>query len=96
MRTRNFWCAGLCGDEMRMRKNSKGGRHVAVERGLKPTGSGWPFRRELRELAEMSFAVHRQPSPPANRSREGAQAVRGMSPQQFLGPETQAAKSGLP
>ena len=29
----------------------KGGRHVAIERGLSPTGSGWPFRRELRELA---------------------------------------------
>ncbi len=47
-----------------MRKNSKGGRHVAVERGLKPSGSGWPFRRELRELAAMNFDVPWQPPPP--------------------------------
>ena len=49
---------------MKVRKSGKGGRHVAVERGLRPTGSGWPFRRELRELAAMCFEVHPQPAPP--------------------------------
>jgi hypothetical protein len=32
------------------RKGSAGGRHIAVERGLKPGWCGWPFRRELREF----------------------------------------------
>jgi hypothetical protein len=49
---------------MRAHKNGKGGRHVAIERGLRPTGSGWPFRRELRELASMCFEVRRRPAPP--------------------------------
>ena len=51
------------GEPMRVRKNGKGGRHVAIERGLRPTGSGWPFRRELRELASMCFDVPRRPTP---------------------------------
>ena len=34
-----------------VRKHSAGGKHVAMERGLKPEWCGWPFRRELRELA---------------------------------------------
>ena len=48
---------------MRARKQGKGGRHVAIECGLKSTGSGWPFRRELRELASQCFGVRRWPSP---------------------------------
>ena len=51
---------------MKARKNGKGGRHVAIERGLSPTGSGWPFRRELRELAFMCFDVPRRPVPSAS------------------------------
>ncbi len=35
---------------MKQRKPNAG-RHVAVERGLHPNGCGWPFRRELRQLA---------------------------------------------
>ena len=31
-----------------MTKTSIGGRHIAKERGLLPTWSGWPFRREVR------------------------------------------------
>ena len=50
---------------MRVRRSGKGGRHVAVERGITPTGSGWPFQRELRELAAMCFDVRRQPNPPS-------------------------------
>jgi hypothetical protein len=38
---------------MRARKPAKGGKYVAIERGLRPTGSGWPFRRELLEMALM-------------------------------------------
>jgi hypothetical protein len=49
---------------MSVRKIGKGGKHVAVERGLRPTGSGWPFRRELRELASMCCGVRLRPSPP--------------------------------
>ena len=53
---------------MRGRKQGKGGRHVAIERGLRPTGSGWPFRRELRELASLYLAgVRRPPSPVTSR-----------------------------
>jgi hypothetical protein len=52
---------------MRARKNGKGGKHVAIQRGLRPTGSGWPFRRELRELASMCFGGRRGPTPPTNR-----------------------------
>ena len=52
------------GEPMRVHKNGKGGRHVAVERGLRPTGSGWPFRRELRELASMCFEVRLRPAEP--------------------------------
>ena len=48
---------------MRARKRGKGGRHVAMERGLRPAGSGWPFRRELRELASMCFDVPQRPTP---------------------------------
>lgn len=57
---------------MKQRK-SHGGRHVAIERGLRPHGSGLPFRRELRELAAMlrSERVPRErksnPSAPAPR-----------------------------
>jgi hypothetical protein len=49
---------------MRARKLGKGGKHVAIERGLRPTGSGWPFRRELLELALMCRSVG-QPTLPA-------------------------------
>ena len=35
---------------MKQRKPNAG-RHVAIERGLHPNGAGWPFRRELRQLA---------------------------------------------
>jgi hypothetical protein len=48
---------------MRTRKRGKGGRHVAMERGLRPSGSGWPFRRELRELASLCFSPRRRPTP---------------------------------
>ncbi len=40
---------------MSVRSRGKGGKHVAIERGLRPTGSGWPFRRELRELRAQIF-----------------------------------------
>jgi hypothetical protein len=50
---------------MRARKRGKGGRHVAIERGLRPSGSGWPFRRELRELASLCFGARRRPAPSA-------------------------------
>ena len=33
------------------RKGGAGGRHIAMERGLRPGWCGLPFRRELRELA---------------------------------------------
>jgi hypothetical protein len=56
----------LHGELMRVHKNGKGGRHVAIERGLRLTGSGWPFRREMRELASMCFDVPRRPVPPAS------------------------------
>lgn len=53
---------------MRGRKQGKGGRHIAIERGLKSTGSGWPFRRELRELASLCLVgVRRPPSPVTSR-----------------------------
>jgi hypothetical protein len=51
---------------MRVRKNGKGGKHVAIERGLRPTGSGRPFHRELRELASMCFDVRRRSTSSAN------------------------------
>ena len=35
---------------MKQRKPNAG-RHVAIERGLHPHWCGWPFRRELRQLA---------------------------------------------
>jgi len=35
---------------MKQRKPNAG-RHVAIERGLHPNGAGWPFRRELWQLA---------------------------------------------
>jgi len=35
-----------------------------MERGLRPSGSGWPFRRELRELASL-FSPRRRPTPSA-------------------------------
>jgi hypothetical protein len=46
------------------RKGSTGGRHVAMERGLRPGWCGWPFRRELRELAAKCFVGQRRTSPP--------------------------------
>jgi hypothetical protein len=36
---------------MTVRRANVGGRFVAVERGLWPEFDGWPFRRELDELA---------------------------------------------
>jgi len=33
-----------------------------MERGLRPSGSGWPFRRELRELASLCFSPRRRPT----------------------------------
>lgn len=36
-----------------------------MERGLRPSGSGWPFRRELRELASLCFSARRRPAPSA-------------------------------
>ena len=38
-----------------LRKNPVGGRHVAFERGLLQSHSGWPFRREMR-----AYAVRRE------------------------------------
>jgi hypothetical protein len=55
------------GEPMRVHRNGKGGKHVAVERGLRPTASGWPFRRDLRELASMCSGGRRGPAPPTNR-----------------------------
>ena len=48
---------------MSARKRGKGGRHVAIERGLRPDGSGWPFRRERGELATLSFSLRQRPAP---------------------------------
>ena len=42
---------------------SKGGRHIAMERGLRPNGSGWPFRREMGELAVPRVSMRRRPGP---------------------------------
>jgi hypothetical protein len=41
------------------RKRSVGGRHIAMERGLRPGWCGLPFRRELRELAAKWFVGQR-------------------------------------
>jgi hypothetical protein len=41
------------------RRGNAGGRHVAMERGLRPGWCGWPFRRELRELAAKCFVGQR-------------------------------------
>ena len=32
---------------MRGKSHSSGGKHIAIERGLLPAWSGWPFRREI-------------------------------------------------
>ena len=42
---------------------SKGGRHIAMERGLRTNGSGWPFRREMGELALLRVNVRRRQTP---------------------------------
>ena len=44
------------------RKGGAGGRHIAMERGLRPGWCGLPFRRELRELAAKCFVGRRRES----------------------------------
>jgi hypothetical protein len=47
---------------MKSRNNSKGGKHVAGERGSRPTDSGWPFQRELREFALICPDLRQRPT----------------------------------
>jgi hypothetical protein len=61
------------GEPMRVRKNGKGGRHVAIERGMVASWNGWPFRRELRQLAaEARWAGRRDQRPAAEQEVNGA------------------------
>ena len=76
---------------MKARNNSKGGRHVAGERGFRPNGQRLAIPARV---AGVGIDVPR-PAPAANcagnRSCEGPQAMRGMSPRYFLGPDFAAA-----
>ena len=81
---------------MRARKRGKGGKHVAMERGLRPNGSGWPFRREMGELATLRVSMRQRKGPsdsPILKERQFAHTARlgGSTPGQVEGNDRKAS-----
>jgi len=68
------------------RKGRVGGRHIAMERGLKPGWCGWPFHSEQGNLGASEAAGGPTSQPGGRRRNTGRRGANGWPPLHGGGP----------